>query len=65
MPSSPTSDGFIVKVHHATVVITVANSGLGLACALEAPSRGARKAYAAAREPAKVTLHGEVPVGST
>ncbi len=34
IPSSPTSDGFIVKVHHATVVITGANSGLGGEAAL-------------------------------
>lgn len=45
-----------------TVFITGANRGLGQALAREAVARGARKVYAAARDPASVTLPGVVPV---
>lgn len=43
-------------------MITGANRGLGLAFAREALVRGARKVYAAARDPSRVTLPGVTPV---
>lgn len=43
-------------------MITGANRGLGLAFAREALVRGARKVYAAARDPSQVTLPGVTPV---
>ena len=51
-----------MKLDNATVLITGANRGLGLAFAREALARGARKVYAAARDPASVTLPGVVPI---
>ena len=51
-----------MQVSNATVLITGANRGLGLAFAREALARGARKVYAAARDPSTVTLPGVVPV---
>jgi len=51
-----------MKLHNAVVLITGANRGLGLAFAREALARGARKVYAAARDPASVKLEGVVPV---
>ena len=51
-----------MNLDNATVFITGANRGLGLAFAREALARGARKVYAAARDPASVTLPGVVPV---
>ncbi len=51
-----------MKLANATVLITGANRGLGLAFAREALARGARKVYAAARDPASVTLPGVVPI---
>ena len=51
-----------MKLDNATVLITGANRGLGLAFAREALARGARKVYAAARDPASVTLAGVVPL---
>ena len=47
-----------MKIHNATVLITGANRGLGLAFAREALSRGARKVYAGVRDPSKLTLAG-------
>ncbi|MEO8037568.1 MAG: SDR family oxidoreductase [Betaproteobacteria bacterium] len=47
-----------MKLHNATVLITGANRGIGLAFAREALARGARKVYAGARDPASVTLTG-------
>ena len=47
-----------MKLDNATVLITGANRGLGLAFAREALARGARKVYAGARNPASVTLPG-------
>ena len=51
-----------MKLDNAVVLITGANRGLGLAFAREALARGARKVYAAVRNPASVTLAGVVPV---
>ena len=51
-----------MKLDNATVFITGANRGLGLAFAREALARGARKVYAAARDPASVTLPGVVTI---
>lgn len=51
-----------MDIRNAIVFITGANRGLGLAFAREALARGARKVYAAARDPASVTLPGVVPV---
>lgn len=47
-----------MKLANATVLITGANRGIGLAFARAALARGARKVYAAARDPASVTLPG-------
>ncbi|MGE0349066.1 SDR family oxidoreductase [Hydrogenophaga sp.] len=47
-----------MKLHNATVLITGANRGIGLAFAREALARGARKVYAGARNPASITLPG-------
>lgn len=46
----------------ATVLITGANRGLGLALAREALAQGARKVYVAARNPAGIDLPGVVPI---
>ena len=51
-----------MKLQDSTVFITGANRGLGLAFARAALERGARKVYAAARNPEQVTLPGVVPV---
>src|SRR4051794_28819683 len=51
-----------MQLANAVVLITGANRGLGLAFAREALARGARKVYAAARDPASVTLPGVVPL---
>ena len=51
-----------MRLANATVLITGANRGLGLAFAREALARGARKVYAAARDPASVTLSGVIPI---
>ncbi|HEY2926544.1 SDR family oxidoreductase [Piscinibacter sp.] len=51
-----------MRLANATVLITGANRGLGLAFAREAQARGARKVYAAARDPASVTLAGVIPI---
>jgi NAD(P)-dependent dehydrogenase (short-subunit alcohol dehydrogenase family) len=47
-----------MKLDNATVLITGANRGIGLAFAREALARGARKVYAGARDPATITLAG-------
>jgi NAD(P)-dependent dehydrogenase (short-subunit alcohol dehydrogenase family) len=47
-----------MKLDNATVFVTGANRGIGLAFAREAVARGARKVYAAARDPASVKLAG-------
>ena len=51
-----------MKLDNATVLVTGANRGLGQEFARQALARGARKVYAAARNPASVTLEGVVPV---
>jgi NAD(P)-dependent dehydrogenase (short-subunit alcohol dehydrogenase family) len=51
-----------MNLTNATVLITGANRGLGLAFAREALARGARKVYAAARDPSRISLAGVVPV---
>ena len=51
-----------MKLADATVFITGANRGLGLAFARAALAAGARKVYAAARDPGSVALPGVVPV---
>ena len=47
-----------MKISNATVLITGANRGLGLAFAREALARGASKVYAGVRDPSKLTLAG-------
>ena len=51
-----------MNLKNAVVFITGANRGIGLAFAREALARGARKVYAAARDPASVTLPGVVAI---
>lgn len=51
-----------MKVQNATVLITGANRGLGAEFARQALVRGARKVYAAARDPSTISLPGLVPV---
>ena len=51
-----------MKLDNAIVLVTGANRGLGEEFARQALARGARKVYAAARDPAKVKLAGVVPV---
>ena len=47
-----------MKIENAVVLVTGANRGIGLAFARELLARGARKIYAAARDPATVNLPG-------
>mgnify|MGYP000589004709 CR=1 FL=1 len=47
-----------MNIEDAVVLVTGANRGIGLAFARELLARGARKVYAAARDPATVTLPG-------
>jgi NAD(P)-dependent dehydrogenase (short-subunit alcohol dehydrogenase family) len=47
-----------MKLSNAVVLITGANRGIGLAFAREALARGARRVYAAARDPASIDLPG-------
>lgn len=51
-----------MKIENATVLITGANRGIGLAFAKDFLERGARKVYAAARDPSRVSLPGVTPV---
>jgi NAD(P)-dependent dehydrogenase (short-subunit alcohol dehydrogenase family) len=46
----------------SVVFVTGANRGIGLAFAREALARGARRVYAAARDPASVRLPGVIPI---
>lgn len=47
-----------MQIKNAVVLVTGANRGIGLAFAHELLARGARKVYAAARDPATITLPG-------
>ena len=47
-----------MKIENAVVLVTGANRGIGLAFAHELLARGARKVYAAARNPSTITLPG-------
>lgn len=47
-----------MNIENSVVLVTGANRGIGLAFARELLTRGARKVYAAARDPATVTLPG-------
>jgi NAD(P)-dependent dehydrogenase (short-subunit alcohol dehydrogenase family) len=51
-----------MKLDNATVLVTGANRGIGLAFAREALARGARKVYAAARDPSGIALPGVEPI---
>lgn len=51
-----------MKIKDSVVFITGANRGLGLAFAREALARGAKRVYAAARDPSTIKLDGVVPV---
>ena len=51
-----------MKIEDSVVLITGANRGIGLAFARALLARGARKIYAAARDPASVTLPGVLPL---
>ena len=51
-----------MNLDNAVVLVTGANRGIGLAFAREALARGARRVYAAAREPSSITLAGVQPV---
>lgn len=51
-----------MQIQNATVLVTGANRGLGAEFARQALACGARKVYAAAREPASITLEGVIPV---
>ena len=51
-----------MKIKDSVVFITGANRGLGLAYAKAALAAGAKKVYAAARDPKSITLDGVVPV---
>jgi NAD(P)-dependent dehydrogenase (short-subunit alcohol dehydrogenase family) len=49
-----------MQIENAVVLVTGANRGIGLAFARALLARGARKVYAAARDPATVTMPGVV-----
>lgn len=51
-----------MKLENATILVTGANRGIGLAFAKAALARGARKVYAGARDPDSVTLPGLTPI---
>jgi NAD(P)-dependent dehydrogenase (short-subunit alcohol dehydrogenase family) len=51
-----------MKIENSVVLVTGANRGIGLAFARALLARGAHKVYAAARNPATVTLPGVVPL---
>ena len=51
-----------MRIDQATVFITGANRGIGRAFAEAALARGARRVYAAARNPASVQIPGVLPV---
>ncbi|OOG43059.1 SDR family oxidoreductase [Polaromonas sp. A23] len=47
-----------MKIENSVVLVTGANRGIGLAFARDLLARGARKVYAAARDPSTITLPG-------
>ena len=51
-----------MKIDNAVALVTGANRGIGLAFARALLARGARKVYAAARDPASITLPGVEPL---
>ncbi len=51
-----------MKIADATVLITGANRGIGLAFAKAFLARGARRVYAGARDPSRVELAGVTPL---
>jgi len=51
-----------MKISNATVLVTGANRGIGLAFTRELLARGARKVYAGARDPSSVTQPGVEPI---
>jgi NAD(P)-dependent dehydrogenase (short-subunit alcohol dehydrogenase family) len=51
-----------MKIDNAVALVTGANRGIGLAFARELLARGARKVFAAARDPASITLPGVEPL---
>src|SRR5690349_15152455 len=57
LPRPPTLEN-AMKIENAVALVTGANRGLGLVFANELLARGARKVYAAARDPATVTGRG-------
>jgi NAD(P)-dependent dehydrogenase (short-subunit alcohol dehydrogenase family) len=52
-----------MKLENAVVLVTGGNRGLGKAFVTEALARGARKVYAAARDPQSVSTPGATPLG--
>jgi len=51
-----------MKLNETVALVTGANRGLGLAFAQALLTAGARKVYAAARDPSGITLEGVVPI---
>lgn len=51
-----------MKIENAVALVTGSNRGVGLAFAHELMARGARKVYAAARDPAAITQPGVHPL---
>jgi NAD(P)-dependent dehydrogenase (short-subunit alcohol dehydrogenase family) len=51
-----------MQLANSVVLVTGSNRGIGLAFAREAVARGARRVYAAARDPASVQLPGVQPI---
>ena len=51
-----------MKLENSVVFVTGANRGLGLVFAKQALAQGARKVYAAARNPDSIALPGVIPV---
>ena len=51
-----------MKIENAVALVTGANRGIGLAFTRELLARGARRVYAAARDPHTITQAGVVPI---